>query len=116
MQTLSNGGANPIGFEGAPRLCGYLHASECYSCFRDDESCPTKLIGPKNKSTIGTTRTSVIFRLENWTKDGTKVDRLLYAGNYLDKARLLFEAAIKHRPRIRLTIRQRVLRPWRRFH
>jgi hypothetical protein len=45
--------------------------------------------------------------VEKWTKDGTKVDRLLYAGNNLKKARELFAAAIKHRPRIRLTIRER---------
>jgi hypothetical protein len=32
---------------------------------------------------------------------------MLYAGSDLDKARELFAAAIKHRPRIRLTIRQR---------
>ena len=32
---------------------------------------------------------------------------MLYAGNILDKAREVFAAAIKHRPRIRLTIRQR---------
>ena len=36
-----------------------------------------------------------------------KGERLLYAGNNLDKARALFAEAIKHRPRIRLTIRQR---------
>ena len=36
-----------------------------------------------------------------------KVDGLLYAGNNLDKAREIFAKAIKHRPRIRLTIRQR---------
>jgi hypothetical protein len=35
------------------------------------------------------------------------VERLLYAGNNLDKARDIFARAIKHRPRIRLTIRQR---------
>ena len=54
------------------------------------------------------------YNLEKWTKDGSTVDRLLYAGNNLDKARLLFQAAIKHRPRIRLTIRQRtrVVRQW----
>jgi hypothetical protein len=39
------------------------------------------------------------YKLEKWTKDGTKVDRLLYAGNNLDKARDLFAKAIKHRPR-----------------
>jgi hypothetical protein len=36
-----------------------------------------------------------------------KVDSLLYAGNNLDKARDIFTKAIKHRPRIRLTMRQR---------
>jgi hypothetical protein len=38
-------------------------------------------------------------KLEKWTKDGTKVDRLLYAGNNLEKARRLIADAIKHRPR-----------------
>ena len=54
------------------------------------------------------------YKLEKLTKDGSKVDRLVYAGNNLDKARLLFQVAIKHRPRIRLTIRQRarVVRQW----
>jgi hypothetical protein len=47
------------------------------------------------------------YKVEKWTKDGTKVDRLLYAGNSLRRARSVFESAIKHRPRIRLTIRQR---------
>jgi hypothetical protein len=39
---------------------------------------------------------------------------MLHAGNNLDKAREVFTAAIKHRPRIRLTIRQRaqVLDQW----
>ncbi len=54
------------------------------------------------------------YKVEKWTKDETKVDCLLYAGNNLDKARELFAAAIKHRPRIRLTIwqRTRVLQHW----
>ena len=54
------------------------------------------------------------YKVEKWTKDGTKVDRLLYVDNNLKKARELFAAAIKHRPRIRLTIRQRtrVLKQW----
>jgi hypothetical protein len=53
-------------------------------------------------------------KVEKWTRDGTKIDSLLYAGNSLDKARHIFERAIKHRPRIRLTIRQRtrVLQEW----
>jgi hypothetical protein len=54
------------------------------------------------------------YKVEKWTKDGTKVDRMLYAGNDLGRAQSVFEAAIKHRPRIRLTIRQRmrVLKQW----
>jgi hypothetical protein len=39
---------------------------------------------------------------------------MLYAGNNLDKAREVYAAAIYHRPRIRLIIRQRshVLEEW----
>jgi hypothetical protein len=47
------------------------------------------------------------YKVAKWMKDGGKVDRMLYAGNNLDKARDVFAKAIKHRPRIRLTIRQR---------
>ena len=56
----------------------------------------------------------VRYKVEKWTRDGMKVDSLLYAGNNLDKARDIFAKAIKHRPRIRLTIRQRtrVLDQW----
>src|SRR5262249_19016926 len=54
------------------------------------------------------------YKVEKWTKDGAKVDRLLYGGNNLDKARDVFAKAIKHWRRIRLTIRQRtrVLDQW----
>lgn len=53
-------------------------------------------------------------QVEKWTKDGMKVECMLYAGNNLDKARELFAEAVKRRPRIRLTIRQRtrVLEQW----
>jgi hypothetical protein len=47
------------------------------------------------------------YKVEKWMRDGTKVDSLLYAGNNLDKARRIFERTTKHRPRVRLTIRQR---------
>jgi hypothetical protein len=47
------------------------------------------------------------YKVEKWTKDGSKIERLLYAGNNLNRARELFDEAVKHRPRIRLTIRQR---------
>src|SRR5215831_12626301 len=40
------------------------------------------------------------YKVEKWTRDGTKVDSLLYAGNSLGRARSVFEHAIKHRPRI----------------
>lgn len=47
------------------------------------------------------------YKVEKWTKGGTKVDRLFYAGNNLEKAHKLFATAIKYRPRIGLTVRQR---------
>ena len=46
------------------------------------------------------------FKVEKWTKDG-RVECMLYAGNNLDKAQEIFAEAVKHRPRIKLTIRQR---------
>ena len=54
------------------------------------------------------------YKVEKWTKDGARVERMLYAGSNLDKAREVFASAIHHRPRIRLTIRQRtrVLEEW----
>jgi hypothetical protein len=47
------------------------------------------------------------YKVEKWTRDGTKVDSLLYGGNSLGRARSVFERAIKHRPRIRLSLRRR---------
>ena len=54
------------------------------------------------------------YKVEKWATDGTKVDQLLYAGNNLRKAQEVFAKAIKHLPRISLTIRQRtrVLYQW----
>ena len=46
------------------------------------------------------------YKVEKSTKDGTKVDRLLYAGNNLEKAREIVAEAIKHGPRTGLSIRQ----------
>jgi hypothetical protein len=45
------------------------------------------------------------YKVEKWTNDG-RVERMLYAGD-LGKAKDIVAKAIKHRPRIRLTIRQR---------
>ena len=53
------------------------------------------------------------YKVEKWTKDGAKIDRLLYVSNNLERARDVFANAIKHSPRIRLTIRQRTRVLWR---
>jgi hypothetical protein len=49
------------------------------------------------------------YKVEKWTRNGT-IDRMLCFGNNLGRA----QHAVKHRPRIRLTIRQRtrVLQSW----
>jgi hypothetical protein len=54
------------------------------------------------------------YKVEKWTKDGAKVDCMLYASGHLDKVQEVFAAAIRHRPRIRPTIRQKthVLQQW----
>jgi hypothetical protein len=54
------------------------------------------------------------YKVEKCSRDGLRVELMLYAGNNLDKARRIFERTIKHRPRIRLTIplRMRVLDEW----
>jgi hypothetical protein len=54
------------------------------------------------------------YKVEAWSRDGMRIDALLYAGNDLDKAREIFVVTVKHRPIIRLTIRQRtrVLDQW----
>ena len=52
-------------------------------------------------------RTRMFYKVEQWSRDGMHVERLLYAGNNLAKAEDIFARAVKHRPRIRLTLRQR---------
>jgi hypothetical protein len=42
------------------------------------------------------------YKVEKWTSDETTVDR-----HSLGRARSVFERSVEHRPRIRLTIRQR---------
>jgi hypothetical protein len=53
------------------------------------------------------------YKVEKWNKAG-RVERLLYAGSDLGKAQAVYFAEIKHRPRIKLTIRQRtrLLKQW----
>jgi hypothetical protein len=54
------------------------------------------------------------FKVELRSKDDQHVIRLLHAGNRIDAARAVFNAAVKHRPRGRYTIRQRcrVIEQW----
>ena len=54
------------------------------------------------------------YKVEKWSRDGQRVVELLFAGSSLDKAKRVFDRCAKHRPRIRMTIRQRtrVLEQW----
>ena len=54
------------------------------------------------------------YKVERWSRDGQRITELVFAGSNLDMACKIFTGAIKHRPRIRLTIRQRtrVLEQW----
>jgi len=48
------------------------------------------------------------YKVEKWSRDGLRVELMLYAGNSLETARRIFAQTVKHRPGIRLTIRQRM--------
>ena len=52
------------------------------------------------------------YKVEKWSRDGQQ--RMLFAGNSLDRAREIFQAEARRRPRGRYTIRQRsrVLDQW----
>jgi hypothetical protein len=52
------------------------------------------------------------YKVEKWSRDGQRVEELLFAGNSLDKARRIFDRFTA--PRVRLTIwqRSRVLQEW----
>jgi hypothetical protein len=51
------------------------------------------------------------YKVEKWSRDGQRIEEMLFAGNSLAKAQRLFERFITKR---RLTIRQRtrVLQEW----
>jgi hypothetical protein len=46
------------------------------------------------------------YKVELWTRDD-RIQRMLFAGTSLDKARSIFADYARHRPAARLTIRQR---------
>ena len=54
------------------------------------------------------------YKVEKWSRDGQRLTELLFAGSSLDKAKRIFDRWAKHRPRIRMTIKQRtrVLQQW----
>ena len=54
------------------------------------------------------------YKVEASSRDGTRIDALLYAGNNLRKVRGIFLTTVRQRPHIRLTIRERtrVLQQW----
>jgi hypothetical protein len=54
------------------------------------------------------------YKVEKWSRDGQRIEELLFAGNSLAKAQRIFERFIQRRPRARLTVRQRtrVLQEW----
>ncbi|MBO0715841.1 MAG: hypothetical protein J2P55_00700 [Rhizobiales bacterium] len=54
------------------------------------------------------------FKVEQWTADDQHVERMLWAGNAIVRARAIFDAKVRHRPRGHYTIRQRnrVLQKW----
>jgi hypothetical protein len=39
------------------------------------------------------------FYIEQWSRDGQRVERMLFAGNSLDRARAIFKVEIRRRPR-----------------
>jgi hypothetical protein len=54
------------------------------------------------------------YKVEQWSKDDQRIVRFLHASNSIDRARKIFNAAAKRRPRGGYTIRQgiRVLNRW----
>ena len=48
-----------------------------------------------------------LYKVEKLSRDGQRIEEMLFAGNGLAKAQRIFESFIARRPRSRLTIRQR---------
>jgi hypothetical protein len=48
------------------------------------------------------------YKVEKWSRDGLRVELMILAGSNLEKARRVFNRVVKYRPRIRLTLRQRM--------
>jgi hypothetical protein len=54
------------------------------------------------------------YMAEVWSRDGKKIEKMLYGGNRIEKAYSAFNDAVTRRPRGRYTVRQqsRVLAKW----
>jgi hypothetical protein len=48
------------------------------------------------------------YKVETWTDDELHVQRMLYAGSSLGKAKVILADAVRKRPRGHYTIRQRI--------
>ena len=72
--------------------------------------------GKQHKATFALKETDRrnCYKVEKWSRDGQRIEELLFAGNSLAKAQRIFERFVTKRPRSRLTIRQRsrVLQEW----
>jgi len=90
----------PLVAIGAPR------PSRRYLVIYAVSRCPRFALRASSRSGLPTSTRS--------RRNGLRVEPLLDAGNNLDKAQRIFERTHKQRPRIRLTIRQRmrVLDEW----
>jgi hypothetical protein len=99
-----------------PRIAEAIEALPVRSCVVDGEAivCDDGGLAVFDLVRGHATNARAVLCAFEWTRDGSKVDHMLYAASNLVKAREIFAAAIKHRPRIRLTIRQRsqVLEQW----
>jgi hypothetical protein len=59
---------------------------------------------PSKRPTTRSSRMTAIFcKVENWSRNGLRVELMLYAGNNLDKARRVFERT--HRKRTTTSMR-----------
>jgi hypothetical protein len=64
--------------------------------------------------TCNTPTSAIFYKVEKWSRDGMRMEQMLYAHNSLGKVQAIFSAKAKHRSRIQLTIEQRmrVLEQW----
>jgi hypothetical protein len=66
-------------------------------------------LGPQETSDPVEADRRNFYKVEQWTRNGLHIERLLWAGNSIDTAREKFDAAVKRRPAGKYTIRQLAL-------